>query len=111
MTHRLRSVGVLSVAKVSGICYGAMGLLFVPIFLLFSMIAAFAGKQTGAPAFPAAIGIGFALVMPILYAAFGFLFGAIGAFVYNLVAGWIGGIEMEFQTTNSGGIAVGSAIP
>jgi hypothetical protein len=71
----------------------------------------FPGKQTGAPAFPAAIGIGFVLVMPILYAAFGFLFGAFGAFVYNLVAGWIGGVEMELQTMNSGGTAVGSAIP
>jgi hypothetical protein len=97
MTHRLRSVGVLSVAKVSGIFYGAMGLLFVPFFLLFSMIAAVAGKQTGAPAFPAAIGVVLALIMPILYAGFGFLFGALGAFVYNLVAGWIGGIEMELQ--------------
>ncbi|HEX9120584.1 MAG TPA: hypothetical protein VF840_08595 [Terriglobales bacterium] len=98
-------------AKISGIFYGALGLLFVPLFLLFSMIAAVAGKQTGAPAFPAAIGIGLALVMPILYAGIGFLFGAFSAFVYNLVAGWIGGIEMEFQTTNSGGTAVGPAIP
>jgi hypothetical protein len=111
MTHRLRSVGVLSVAKVSGIFYGAMGLLFVPFFLLFSMIAAVASKQTGAPGFPAAFGIGFALVMPILYAAFGFLFGALGAFVYNLVAGWIGGFEMELQAMHSGVSAVGAAIP
>ena len=111
MTHRLRSVGVLSVAKVFGIFHGAMGLLFVPFFLLFSVIGAVAGKQTGSPAFPAAVGIGLALVMPILYAAFGFLIGAFGAFVYNLVAGWIGGIEMELQTKNSGGTAVGSSIP
>ncbi|MFI5087520.1 MAG: hypothetical protein ACHP7I_03935 [Terriglobales bacterium] len=111
MTYRLRSVGVLSVAKVSGIFHGAMGLLFVPFFLLISMIGAVAGKQTGAPAFPAVIGIGLALVMPVLYAGMGFLFGAFGAFVYNLVAGWIGGFEMEFQTTNSGDTAVGSAMP
>ena len=111
MTHRLRSVGVLSVAKIFGIFHGAMGLLLAPFFLLFSMIAAVAGKHTGAPAFPAAIGIGLALVMPILYAGMGFLLGAFSAFVYNLVAGWIGGIEMELQTTNSGGTRVGAVIP
>jgi len=111
MTHRLKSVGVLSVAKVSGIFYGAMGLLFVPIFLLISMIGAIAGKQTGQSTLPMAFGIGFALVMPILYAGFGFLFGALGAFIYNLVAGWIGGFEMELQATNSAGTVVGSSIP
>jgi hypothetical protein len=110
MTHRLRSVGVLSVAKISGIFYGAMGVLLVPFFLLFSMIGAFAGKQ-GAPVFPAAIGIALALVMPILYAGMGFLLGAFSAFVYNLVAGWIGGIEMEIQTMHSAGTAVGSTNP
>jgi hypothetical protein len=32
-----------------------------------------------------------------LYAIMGFLIGAIGAFVYNLVAKWIGGIEVEVE--------------
>jgi hypothetical protein len=43
------------------------------------------------------MGIGFAVFAPILYAAMGFLTGVIGAFVYNLVAGWVGGIEVEVE--------------
>ena len=35
--------------------------------------------------------------MPITFATFGFIAGAIGAFLYNLVAGWFGGIEIDFE--------------
>ena len=42
-------------------------------------------------------GTGFAILAPFLYAAMGFVFGAIGAFIYNLVAKWIGGIEVEVE--------------
>jgi len=44
-----------------------------------------------------AFGIGFALAMPVLYAVMGFIFGVIGAGLYNLVAGWIGGIEVDVE--------------
>ena len=40
----------------------------------------------------------FALIgMPIIFAAFGFVFGAIGAFLYNFSARWFGGIETDFS--------------
>lgn len=35
--------------------------------------------------------------MPIIYAVFGFLFGIIGAAIYNLIARWLGGIEVEVE--------------
>jgi len=49
--------------------------------------------------------------MPITFAIPGFIVGAIGAFIYNLVAGWIGGIEMDFEqidnsTVNNNGETV-----
>jgi len=31
--------------------------------------------------------------MPLLYTAFGFIFTFLGAWIYNGIAGWIGGIE------------------
>ena len=33
------------------------------------------------------------ILMPLLYAAMGFVFGVISGAVYNLVAKWTGGIE------------------
>ena len=37
----------------------------------------------------------FPLLLPILYAVVGALMGAIGAVVYNWIARWLGGIEMD----------------
>jgi hypothetical protein len=44
-----------------------------------------------------AMGAGAALFAPILYAVMGFIIGVIGAFIYNLVAKWVGGIEVEVE--------------
>lgn len=34
--------------------------------------------------------------MPIIFAAFGFIVGLIEAVLYNLFAGWFGGVEIDF---------------
>jgi flagellar biosynthesis protein FliQ len=35
--------------------------------------------------------------MPLLYAVFGFIFTFLGCWIYNGVAGWIGGIEFTIS--------------
>jgi len=35
------------------------------------------------------------ILVPIFYGISGFLAGIIGAFIYNLISGWIGPIEIE----------------
>jgi hypothetical protein len=40
---------------------------------------------------------GMAILMPVIYGVMGFIGGVIGAAVYNLVARWIGGIELEVE--------------
>jgi hypothetical protein len=102
--HRIKSVGVMSVAKVMGLIYGALGLLIVPIFLVIGLASSMAIKQaqqaTGAN-LPPAMGPIFAVLMaiaaPIMYGLIGFVTGAISALIYNLIAGWVGGIEMELE--------------
>jgi hypothetical protein len=44
-----------------------------------------------------ALGIGFTLFMPIIYAVMGFLVGVTSGWLYNLFAQWIGGIEVEIK--------------
>jgi hypothetical protein len=96
--QRIRSLGVLSVAKVSGLCYAAMGLCFIPFFLLFAAIGSMVSKQQpNAQPFPVLFSVGFAIAAPFIYGIMGFVMGALGALVYNLIAGWIGGIEMDLQ--------------
>ena len=75
-------------AKFMGVLYLLFGLLFVPFFLLIGMFA---------PDGQGAFGTMFALAMPVMYACMGVVGGAIGAALYNLVAGWVGGIEVELD--------------
>lgn len=42
--HIIKSVGVLSVAKILGLVYACMGLLFAPFFLLFGLTGSVAGQ-------------------------------------------------------------------
>jgi|SRR5580704_1691433 hypothetical protein len=94
--HIIKSVGVLSVAKIMGLIYGCLGLIAIPFFLLIGLAGSLAGKQQSP--FAGMIGLVLALLAPILYGVMGFIMGAIGAALYNLFAKWIGGIEVQVQS-------------
>lgn len=93
--HIVKSVGVLSVARIMGMIYGCLGLIFAPFFLLFGLIGSLAGQQK--TPFAGAIGIVLALMMPVLYGVMGFISGAIGGLLYNAFARWVGGFELEME--------------
>ena len=88
MPQQIRRFGIGQTAKVVAVLYALMGLIFVPIFLV---AAAIAPKEAG-------FGTGFALALPILYGVLGFIFTAIACAVYNFVAGFVGGIEVELES-------------
>jgi len=93
--HVIKSVGVLSVAKILGLIYACMGLLFAPMFLLIGAVGAALGQQRSPLA--GIFGIGFAVLMPVLYGVMGFVMGAVGALLYNLFSKWVGGFEVEVE--------------
>ena len=92
---RLKSIGVMSLAKMSALLHAGISLLIIPFVLLFAVIMTVAPKQPNQP--PAVFFIFFALLAPFFYAAIGFVMGAFAGFVYNLVAGWIGGVELHLE--------------
>ena len=94
--HIIRAVGVLSAAKIMGLIYGTLGLLFIPIFLLAVMASMMAGG--GNSVFSGVAGLVLAVLLPVLYGGMGFIMGALGALLYNLFAKWVGGIEVQVQT-------------
>lgn len=78
-----------------GATYGVIGLIFAPFFLLISTLGLKASGQ--APTGLMAAGVGMIFFLPIAYAAVGFVGGLIAALIYNLLARWIGGIEVEVE--------------
>ena len=82
-------------AKIMGAMYCALGLLFMPIFLIMALAGMMAGNRQGA--IGAAGGVAIAVLFPILYGVLGFIAGAIGALLYNLFAKVVGGIELQLQ--------------
>ncbi len=97
MTKKLKRIAPLQLGIVAGVFYALFSLIIVPIFILIAIAGAFAPHAEGTGAMQAGIGIGmglfFAVLAPIIYGAMGFIFGALAGLVYNLVAGWTGGIE------------------
>lgn len=92
--YRLQSVGIMSVGRTMAAIQGGISLLFVPILLIFAFIGVIAAP--GAQKLPALLFLVLAFVLPVAYAAMGFVIGALMGVFYNLVAGKFGGIEMQF---------------
>jgi len=99
LVQTIKSVGALSVAKTMGALYAALGLLFLPFFLLIGLAGSMISNQGGQNPFAGAVGMFFGLLAPVFYRVLGFIFGALGAFLYNLIAKWLGGIEVQLQPT------------
>ena len=91
---KLKKIGVLFLAKLQAIIMAVAGLIAGILYSFGGFIydVFTIGINGGtALAFLALIG------MPIFFAMVGFIVGAIGAVLYNLVAQWFGGIEMDFE--------------
>ena len=84
----VKAIGVLSVAKISGVIGALVGLVFgIP----FGLIVYFTDPVSGA------VGLVLVAGLPLLYGLLGFLGGALYAWLYNVVSGWIGGIEVDLR--------------
>lgn len=91
----IRHLGVLSVAKISGIIYLIIGIILGLFLALFSI--ADPGSMGMTPLFSGALGLVIAVFLAVVYGIIGFVFGAIFAWIYNVVAGWFGGIKMDLK--------------
>lgn len=92
----LKRIGVLSVGKILGGIYAAMGLLIGALFAMLSIVGA--SFSEGDQMLPGAgMGIAAVIFIPLIYGVVGFIGGIIMAAFYNVFAGWMGGIELELQ--------------
>ena len=100
----IRRFGVFSVAKMYGLLMFLFGLIFGVIYglilIVFGAAISAMGPNRDATAGgvgTVAMGIGMMIGLPLFYGVLGFIMGAIGALIYNAVAGLIGGVKFELE--------------
>src|SRR4029077_908737 len=91
-----------SAFKVGMVVYAFLGLIVGICVALFSMVAGSLGSLAG-DGVPGARALGFGfgfsaiIIFPLAYGIIGGVGGVIGAAVYNLAAGWVGGLEVDIS--------------
>lgn len=89
MKTRITRLSPRQNAKVFAVLMAVTSLVFVVPFMFIA--SAMGPKGSGFPTF-------MLLVLPVLYLVFGYIFTAIGCWVYNVLAGFTGGVEFETQS-------------
>ncbi len=93
---KIKRIGVLSMGKIYGMLCAIMGLIFGAIMTLVSLVGlAISSSSTGM--FGVLFGVGAIIFLPIVYGVMGFIMGLITALLYNLIASWVGGLEVETE--------------
>jgi hypothetical protein len=92
----IKRVEPVSCAKVMGTLYVIIGLVIGACFSLLAL-AGLAANRSGGSAIAAIVGVGAVVAFPIFYGVVGFLGTLLGAWLYNVAAGMVGGVEIEVQ--------------
>lgn len=93
----LRRIDPISAGKISGAIYVIMGLIVGAIFSLISLLGVAAAGTRDAGMLGALFGVGAIVIFPLFYGVLGFIVTVISAAIYNLVAGWVGGVVVELD--------------
>ena len=91
----INRVTPFSLAKISGTLYAILGLVFGALFSLIAMAGAMAGGGENGSMFGALFGVGAIIMFPIFYGCIGFVGSLIIAWLYNVLAGMVGGVELD----------------
>lgn len=90
-------VGVASVAKIYGAISASFGLLIGIVVALASLIGAGLNPSAETSAFAPLLGVGAVVALPIVYGVMGLIAGAMGALLYNVFAGLVGGVRLDVE--------------
>lgn len=96
----VKRVGPFSLAKVFGALYCLFGLILGAILALLSLVGAGIGAAASGsnePFLGAIFGVGAVIFLPIVYGIMGLIGGLLTGALYNLVAGMVGGVELDLQ--------------
>lgn len=96
----LKRIVPFSLAKLSAILYGLLGLLIGALVAVLSLFGAALGSafdESGQAWIGGLFGLGAIFIFPIFYGIIGFIAGLILSVFYNLAAGIGGGVQIELE--------------
>lgn len=95
---QIKRVRVWSAAKVCGVLGGFIGVLVAGVAGMVGVISGdFYRGLNASDAVSLGARVGFVMAFPLIYAGLGFVGGALHAVIYNLVAEFFGGIEVDLE--------------
>jgi len=87
----------LSVGKVAGVLYAALGLIVGAVVSVAALVGGFSADSAFGPFAGGLAGVAALVLLPIFYGGLGLIAAIIAAWLYNLAAGFVGGIEIDVQ--------------
>jgi hypothetical protein len=93
----IKRIAPLSCAKITGTLYAILGLILGAVFSLISLAGGFSSGLNAGMGIGALVGTAAIVVFPIFYGLIGFITTLIGAWLYNTLAGMVGGIQMDVE--------------
>jgi hypothetical protein len=90
LQYRLTRFGIQSTALIVGLIYFVLAVVCIPFFYLATRNA----PNGGLPGIVLVIG-------PVVYGIIGYVFTAIGCWLYNLIASWTGGMVLTLESGES----------
>jgi len=92
----VKRIGVWSYAKIATIIMAIFGLING---IYMAIVISLLGTRASAAVDPLTLSLGafVIIIFPIIFAIMGFVGGIIGAWLYNMIAKWVGGVKIEFE--------------
>jgi hypothetical protein len=86
-----------SAFKMGLVAYGLLGLIAGVFFSLFALLGMAVPGAGTANLFGLIFGVFAVIMFPLVYGISGAILATVGALVYNLAAGWVGGLSVELR--------------
>jgi hypothetical protein len=96
---QLKRIGPFSLARLAAGLYGAIGLFLGACFAIAALVGMTIAHEAADanPLVGVVFGVGAIVFLPLIYGVLGALMALVIAALYNLLAGWLGGIELTLE--------------
>ena len=97
----VKRIDAMSLARISGVLYAAIGLVVGGIVAIFAMLGSAMGdsSELGMGVMGGMfMGVGAVIFMPVFYGLMGFVGGLICALLYNVLARGMGGVRIDVES-------------